>query len=79
MTNNKHKAVMVIAYAIALSMLHGCSIEEPPKVHEVKIDVNDENCKIEKIKLIPDQEAREEFAGRCFRRGEFVQSVKKSW
>lgn len=41
--------------------------------------VNDENCKIENIKKIEDKAAQQEFAGLCFRRGDFVKSKPIAW
>jgi entry exclusion lipoprotein TrbK len=70
------KRLMII---LLLAIASGCSNNEEPPKQEVKLEVNDENCKLENIKKIEDKHAREEFAGLCFRRGTFVPSEKKSW
>lgn len=42
-------------------------------------EVNDENCKPENVVEISDRAQREDFAGKCARRGEFKASQPKTW
>jgi entry exclusion lipoprotein TrbK len=78
MNSNQYRLKLLMA-TLLVAINSGCSnTEELPK-QEVKLEVNDENCKLENIKKIDDKRAKEEFAGLCFRRGTFVSSEKKSW
>lgn len=78
MSSNKYLLKLLMA-AFLVAITGGCSNNEEPPKQEVKLEVNDENCKLENIQKIEDKRAREEFAGLCFRRGTFVPSEKKSW
>ena len=78
MNSNQYRLKLLMA-SLLIAITSGCSNNEEPPKQNVKIDVNDENCKLENIKKIEDKRAREDFAGLCFRRGTFVPSEKKSW
>ena len=78
MSSNKYLFKLLMA-TFLVALTGGCSNNEEPPKQEVKLEVNDENCKLENIKKIEDKRAREEFAGLCFHRGTFVPSEKKSW
>ena len=78
MSFNKYLLKLLISI-IFVAITSGCSNDEESPKQEVKLEVNDENCKLENIKKIENKSAREEFAGLCFHRGTFVPSEKKSW
>jgi entry exclusion lipoprotein TrbK len=78
MSSNKYLLKLLIA-TILVVITSGCSNDEESPKQEVKLEVNDENCKLENIKKIGNKSAREEFAGLCFHRSTFVPSAKKSW
>ncbi len=61
-------------------LVSGCSSDTPStQTTTTALEVNDENCKLEKIKTIENKEVREEFGSKCFRRGELVPSKKIQW
>lgn len=78
MIPNKYLLKLLIA-TILVAITSGCSNDEESPKQEVKLEVNDENCRLENIKKIENKSAREEFAGLCFHSGTFVPSAKKSW
>ena len=70
-----------IRATVLAALINGCSNEETASIpaQTTALEVNDENCQLENVKKIENKQAREEFAGLCFRRGNFVASPKKAW
>jgi entry exclusion lipoprotein TrbK len=60
--------------ALVVALLSGCSPDAPEKPKEAMPVVNDENCKLENIKKIQDENVRQTFADACARRGGFKSS-----
>lgn len=66
--------------ALVIAILSGCSPDAPEEQKKVEMPVvNDENCKLESIKKIPDEKARQTFADACARRGGFKASSGKTY
>jgi entry exclusion lipoprotein TrbK len=70
----------LVLVTMLITLIGACSKEERNTTASIAIpEVNDENCMDKNIAKIADKKIREEFAGLCIRRGNFVASPKKSW
>ncbi|MDX6018634.1 entry exclusion lipoprotein TrbK [Shewanella indica] len=78
MKANQFLLVFIIGSFSAL--LSGCFSEDTgAETVTVLPEVNNANCKKEIIMAIEPKSAREEFAGKCARRGTFKPSTGKTW
>lgn len=80
----KKLLLLLICSNLAI-LINACSQqEEPVLIDSVKIPismpvVNDENCKLENIKLIGDENIKKEFSGLCFHKPIYKKSPERSW
>lgn len=73
------KKPATIAIAILLIALAGCDSKAPEVKEKPLPEVNDQNCLPENIAKVTPEDAREQFASLCLRRGTFKPSEKKEW
>lgn len=64
--------LLQVLFVVAVAGLSGCSDKpdhQPAAPASTMPEVNDENCKPDSIRAMPDDENRKKFSGMCLRRG----------
>ena len=71
-----HRTLFLAPAVLAIALLSGCDGKSGA---DTMPEVNDENCQDANILKIRDKEMRQEFAGKCLRRGGFKPSPPHAW